>query len=506
MRLRVPLAIFAAAIILGAAGAAADPVGRYMTFTPTAGFAVFDGTIKAPSQSLKDSPYYGARAGIHWKPWLGLELAGGAASSQENAPGGSKISFWHASGNVVLTPWAGLLGSPFISLGFGRASLSPKSSGLIFPQYLNGPGKLAQGNLETALGWTAWATDRWGVRLEGRDLAWLPKDKATKPKAHTLLGSAALTYTFGSKPRDTDGDGVTDRNDRCPDTPHGATVDATGCPKDSDGDGILDGLDQCPNTPKGAKIDAKGCPLDADGDGVFDGLDQCADTPKGATVDDKGCPKDSDGDGVLDGLDQCPNTPKGAKIDAKGCPIDSDGDGVFDGLDQCPDTAPGVAVDSVGCPIGFHEREQELLDTGKIRLENVQFETGKADLKPESKPTLDAVGDLLAHWPALQIEIGGHTDSKGSVKLNAKLSQARADSVRAYLLARFPALKPAQFTTKGYGSSRPIASNDTEAGRAVNRRVEFVVTNRGVLQQEIEKRSKPVTAPADTTKTPGGGK
>src|SRR6185369_13452135 len=106
-------------------------------------------------------------------------------------------------------------------------------------------------------------------------------------------------------------------------------------------------------------------------------------------------------------------------------------------------------------------------------------------------PILDAMGDLLTKWPALKIEIGGHTDAKGSAKTNAKLSQARADTVRAYVLRRFPSLDPSQYVAKGYGSSRPIASNDTEAGRTLNRRVEFVVLNRGVLIQEIEKRSHP---------------
>jgi OmpA-OmpF porin, OOP family len=505
MRFRVALGIFAAAIILGASGAAADPTGRYTYITPTAGFTLFDGDIKAPTQSLKDAPYWGGRAGYQWKPWLAFEAAGGVSSSHELAPGGSKISYWHGSGNVVVTPWRGLIGNPFVSMGFGRASLSPKNSNVGFPNYQDGTGNLSQGGLDAALGWTAWVTDRWGVRMEGRDVVWFGKDKLTAARTHTMVSTIGLTYALGSKPRDTDGDGVPDRADRCPNTPTGATVDATGCPKDSDGDGVLDGLDQCANTPKGARIDSKGCPIDSDGDGVYDGLDECPDTPKGATVDAKGCTSDSDGDGVLDGLDKCPDTPKGAKIDASGCPLDSDHDGVFDGLDKCPDTEPGVAVDSVGCPVGFEQRQQELLDTGKIVLQNVQFETGKADLKPESKPTLDAVGDLLSHWTALKIEIGGHTDSKGSKKLNEKLSQARADSVRAYMLQRFPKLDPAQFTTKGYGSSRPVVPNDTEAGRAVNRRVEFKVLNVGVLQQEVEKRSKAAAAPSDSTQAPPGG-
>ena len=88
---------------------------------------------------------------------------------------------------------------------------------------------------------------------------------------------------------------------------------------DSDGDGVHDNLDRCPNTPKGVKVDAQGCPIDSDGDGVYDYLDKCPNTPAGVKVDTMGCPLDSDGDGVANNLDQCPNTPMGATVDARGC-------------------------------------------------------------------------------------------------------------------------------------------------------------------------------------------
>ena len=91
--------------------------------------------------------------------------------------------------------------------------------------------------------------------------------------------------------------------------------------EDSDGDGVPDSLDKCPNTPKGTKVDAKGCPLDSDGDGVPDYLDKCPNTPKGCKVDKKGCPIDTDKDGVPDCLDKCPSTPKGSKVDKNGCPL-----------------------------------------------------------------------------------------------------------------------------------------------------------------------------------------
>ncbi len=90
---------------------------------------------------------------------------------------------------------------------------------------------------------------------------------------------------------------------------------------DSDGDGVPDSRDKCPNTPRGVAVDSDGCPLDSDGDGVYDYLDKCPDTPRGVAVDKDGCPLDSDGDGVYDYLDKCPNTPRDLKVDATGCPI-----------------------------------------------------------------------------------------------------------------------------------------------------------------------------------------
>jgi OOP family OmpA-OmpF porin len=220
-------------------------------------------------------------------------------------------------------------------------------------------------------------------------------------------------------------------------------------------------------------------------------------------VDATGCPSDSDGDGVMDGIDQCPNTPKGATVDAKGCPSDDDNDGVPNGLDKCPGTAAGLKVDKDGCPIEVMEKETELLDTGMIRLQNVNFETDKATLLAESFPVLDVVGQVLRQWPELKIEIGGHTDSRGTDKHNQKLSEARAGSVKTYLTQKFPDLKPEQYTTKGYGESRPLVPNNSELNMAKNRRVEFVVLNKDVLRKETERRrllKQGEGAPADTTK------
>lgn len=221
--------------------------------------------------------------------------------------------------------------------------------------------------------------------------------------------------------------------------------------------------------------------VDSDGDGVMDGQDKCPDTPHGATVDMNGCPSDADGDGVFDGIDQCPDTPRGAAVDDRGCPMDSDGDGVYDGIDRCPDTPQGTKVDAQGCPIS--EKEAELLDTGKLRLRNVFFDTNKATLKPESYAALDEAGQILEKWPQLKIEVGGHTDSQGAEAYNMDLSRRRAQAVLDYLTGKFK-INADQYTVKGYGESNPIASNDTAQGRAQNRRVELTVLNKEVLKKQ----------------------
>ena len=291
------------------------------------------------------------------------------------------------------------------------------------------------------------------------------------------LGDKTLSSTewtvgaslFLGGPKDSDGDGVADGRDACPGTPRGVDVDGAGCPFDYDGDGVAAYADACPDTPRGATVDASGCPKDSDSDGVFDGIDQCASTPAGATVDERGCPSDQDGDGIFVGIDLCPNTPAGVRVNATGCPLDSDNDGVFDGIDQCPDTPAGAQVDVRGCTV-----VQAGVAAGLLVLDNVEFEFNSADLAPATLVTLNEVGQALMTRSEASVEIQGHTDAVGAAAYNMRLSQRRADAVREYLLANFD-LEPAQLTSKGFGEAEPIASNDTDEGRARNRRVQFVI-------------------------------
>jgi OOP family OmpA-OmpF porin len=471
----------ALALAAGVASAAA-PEGSLHWLTPGAGYGFFANNHAYPDGwPLADTPVFGARLGTRLNPTWDLEIAGAYSTPKEEANPSHdyKAKWMNGSANLMFTPIAWKLGSPYLAAGGGYVRYDTDVTGVSEKHY---------GTFEQAVGWRSWMGEHVALRLEARSLLGIPYKHWTRANKSDQQFFAGLDFAWGGKPKDSDGDGVADRKDKCPGTPAGATVNASGCPTDADGDGVWDGLDKCLGTPRGATVDATGCPRDSDGDGVYDGLDKCPDTPKGATVDATGCPRDSDGDGVFDGLDQCANTPTGAKVDAKGCPIDSDGDGVWDGIDKCDGTAAGLKVDAAGCPIEVTEKETQLLDTGMIRLQGVNFETGKADLLPESYPALDEVGTILRKWPQLQIEIGGHTDARGAEALNQKLSDARAESVRSYLLGKFSDIQPVQLGSKGYGESRPIAPNNNALNMSKNRRVEFVVTNKDVLKKEIERR------------------
>jgi len=280
-------------------------------------------------------------------------------------------------------------------------------------------------------------------------------------------GHIGLSWLPGNAPRDSDKDGVADSGDNCPATPAGVAVDAVGCPLDGDNDRVPDFRDQCPDTPAGATVDANGCPVDTDKDGVPDFRDRCADTPAGTPVDANGCPRDSDGDGVIDPNDRCPNTPAGTRVDANGCPVpvDSDNDGVMDDKDRCPNTPAGTQVDAVGCRIIFQEKQTTVV------LEGVTFATGKATLTEPAKAILLSVAQSLAANPDVRVEVAGHTDNTGSRALNMRLSQARAESVRDFLVQN--GVQPSQLEARGYGPDKPVASNRTRDGRQQNRRVEL---------------------------------
>ena len=233
---------------------------------------------------------------------------------------------------------------------------------------------------------------------------------------------------------------------------------------DRDGDGVLDSLDKCPDVAGVAAL--QGCP-DRDGDGIGDAEDKCPDVAGLAKYE--GCPiPDTDGDGVNDEEDKCVSVKGLARY--QGCPIpDTDNDGVNDEEDKCP-SRPGPASNS-GCP----EIAKEVIEKVNFAAKNIFFATGSSKLLPKSFKSLNDVVALMKADETLRITIEGHTDATGSAEKNQALSEARAASVKAYLVSK--GLAEDRATTAGFGPDKPVADNKTAAGRAKNRRTEMSVKN-----------------------------
>lgn len=272
--------------------------------------------------------------------------------------------------------------------------------------------------------------------------------------------STGLVLKFGGT--DTDKDGIYDKKDKCPEV--AGLKEFNGCP-DTDGDGIQDSEDSCPNV-AGPK-ELNGCP-DSDGDGIADKDDACPSVA--GTKANKGCP-DSDGDGVVDNADACPNV--AGPVANKGCPWpDTDGDGVLDKDDNCPKVA-GPASNK-GCPVEVisASAEKQLNDFAKTIL----FKTNSSAFEAGVTSKLDAIVSIMKGLDKANFAINGYTDSVGSDALNLKLSTNRAAAVVKYLSAH--GIAASRLKSAGFGEKNPIDGNDTEAGRANNRRVEIKVVNK----------------------------
>jgi outer membrane protein OmpA-like peptidoglycan-associated protein len=321
---------------------------------------------------------------------------------------------------------------------------------------------------------------------------------------------------------DRDGDGINDKEDACPDAPEDkdGDRDSDGRPDlDVDGDGVEDCVAGCPmlptkgpdgkevappscdlctaGTPETTKEDkdnfedADGCPeVDNDKDGLLDNVDACPNEP--GPPENKGCPiKDKDGDGFLDDKDACPEVAgvKWPNNPAKdGCPrLDTDGDGYYDDEDACP-TKAGVAwpddPKKNGCPPKLTLVE---VTDDEIKIkQQVQFDTGKATIKPVSAKLLAEVGLVIRQSPNIKkVTVEGHTDDVGDDDYNMNLSQDRANSVRQWLIDK-EKVEPDRLEAVGFGETRPIMSNRTSQGRQANRRVEFKVERAVKVKQIIE--------------------
>ncbi len=197
---------------------------------------------------------------------------------------------------------------------------------------------------------------------------------------------------------------------------------------------------------------------DVDQDGIADAQDRCPKSNPSASIDSSGCEFDRDGDGVVDSLDQCPQTITGSPVSIQGCNLDSDKDKVADFRDQCPHTTTGTKIDAHGCELG-----------DQMQLPGLAFAKGSSTINNRAKSILRKAAQTLFLYPDLGVEVAGYTDSRGNENNNRKLSQERAKAVRTYLISL--GLPANRLTARGYGEANPIANNQTESGRAINRRV-----------------------------------
>ncbi|MDP9002699.1 MAG: OmpA family protein [Myxococcota bacterium] len=321
--------------------------------------------------------------------------------------------------------------------------------------------------------------------------------------APVYRGLLGIEWAPGYQKPDRDNDGIPDDEDACPDVPGVRTDDpkTNGCPlatSDRDGDGIPDDQDACPDVPGVRTNDPKtnGCPppaSDRDGDGIPDSEDACPDVKGVRTNDPKtnGCPSDRDHDTIIDIEDACPDVPGIRTDDPKtnGCPPDPDRDkdGIPNEIDACPDI-PGPKSDdpkTSGCPRVFIKNSQIQI------LEQPKFDYNKAIIKPESDSLLTEVAKVMNdHSEVKYVRVEGHTDNVGSSEYNKKLSQQRAQAVVRWLTDH--GVQKSRLSAEGMGKEHPMVPNDSDANRAINRRVEFHIEDQEPTVKEL-------------VKTPGGG-
>ncbi len=244
-------------------------------------------------------------------------------------------------------------------------------------------------------------------------------------------------------------------------------------PKDSDGDGVFDYSDMCPNSPRGSQVDLSGCPPktalayhDSDGDTIPDSIDVCPNTPAGVGVNDHGCPVRASVEAKPFDTPEPPvlaaAAPAVVKKRAKvvkapmPAPKDSDGDGILDSDDQCAATPKGYTVNSIGCAV------KKTLD--------VRFEPNSYLVTPASKPSIKSFANFLKRYPNARVKIVGYTDTSGTRSRNRLLSEKRAESVKQLLVSY--GISRGKITAIGKGDLNPIATNDTAEGREQNRRIE----------------------------------
>lgn len=347
------------------------------------------------------------------------------------------LEYYAADGTIKYNFLKNTIVDPFLEIGGGYTSLED----------------IGVGTVNGGVGFNIWLSETIGFTLQSQYKHVLNDEDLVYAHFQHLAG---FNFRFGGTQKDRDGDGVYDEKDECPGVPGLRAFD--GCP-DTDNDGIEDSKDNCP-TVAGTE-ETFGCP-DADGDSITDEDDACPNIAGSQAL--KGCP-DTDSDGIADKHDKCPEVPGFSQNN--GCPwIDKDGDSVSDKDDKCPEVPGSVANE--GCP-EIVEKIVELPSTRHIKT--ILFDTDKATIKPKFSTILTSVVRILSKNSNASFSVEGHADSVGNEAYNQRLSEARAMAVKEFLVKE--GVEKSKLSTKGYGESRPVATNDTPAGREQNRRVEI---------------------------------
>ena len=352
---------------------------------------------------------------------LSVKLAG-SLNKIDKAPGGDVdgLSFFALDAAAVydLNNLFGQTGwwDPFVTFGVGGAWIDEDSAFTITPGW----------------GFNSWFNDNIGIAFSStyNSSSWTGGNFKSVDASSYFQHSLGVVFKFGGPSKqDSDGDGVADDKDVCPEA--AGSKENGGCP-DTDGDGVLDKDDVCPEA--------------------------------AGTVENKGC-TDTDGDGVVDKDDECPEV--AGPIENKGCVWpDTDGDGVPDKDDKCPEVAG--SLEKKGCPELTQEQVKKLGEFSK----KIGFNSGKSTFKPGVGESLDKLAAKMKEYPTTDFEINGYTDNTGSKSKNLAISKARAKAVKDRLVKG--GVDAARLKSEGFGIADPIATNKTAKGREANRRVEII--------------------------------
>ncbi|MGE0868702.1 MAG: OmpA family protein [Kofleriaceae bacterium] len=472
-----------AALAAGGIAASSSTSHANVEIGGTAGIHVFSETNELGVPDIMDAPsernsaLFGLRLGVYFGSVLGVEGEVGVVPTESRD---MVFDVWNLTyrGHLIAQFRAGNPENkfiPFLLVGGGAFQvIDSKDTNTIY--------KDVDGMIHAGIGAKYRVDNGWGLRADGRIM--FPPSSEDDGFTYDFEALLSIYKEFGR----------TQVKEEPP-------VD-----NDPDKDGILSAIDKCPQEPedKDGFEDEEGCPdPDNDSDGIADALDKCMMEPedKDSFQDDDGCPDaDNDGDQIPDAADQCANEPedKDGFQDEDGCPDpDNDGDGVPDAQDKCPadpETKNGFQ-DEDGCPDEIPEKLKKFTGT----IQGINFKTGSADILANSNKVLDKAVAVLTEFKDLKVEIQGHTDDtplKGKKFAdNTALSQARAESVRAYLIKK--GVEENRLTAVGYGDTKPVIDpaglkgGKLKTARAKNRRVEFQLVSS-------------LTAPAPAAPAPAG--